>query len=232
MGEQRLSYWRWGLYTASLADSIFIPVVGGVVQVSKTGEWVVVLTGLYVLWAMIIGVFVLTFFERSPRFIRQCLYYSFWTMLPLALFGYLVDDDGFHFWLPFCLTLGIFLGIAVRECCALVTWVRIRKSLLKALGAPAPLLPQYQDPLPPLVPDSTKLFGTMPLRTPTAPTTTPCEPVFASQVRTTTPQHDDPASGSTTGPFPNHSLSPDLYVDPTNPFQNPWTMESRNAIMT
>lgn len=241
MDGRRLSCWRWGLYAASMTDSIFIPVVGGVAE--KLSEWVVVLTILYVLWAIITGIFALTFFERSPRFILRCLYYLCCAILPLVFFGGLSTNADFQLWLPFSLTLGIFLGVSLGECYALLTWKRIRGSLLKTLGATGPVLPQYRNvPLP--VTRSTyepTLWATRTI-SPTTPsrgyTTRPWESMMTlpslnstptdTTTPNTTPPHFTTTPNTTVPPTTttpsNSSISKELRPFPDTP-ENPWATE-------
>ncbi|KAF2181800.1 hypothetical protein K469DRAFT_257338 [Zopfia rhizophila CBS 207.26] len=143
MDEERMSTWRWGLYAGSLVDGIFILVVGAIVE--KTGNWTTPLMILYILWAVMFGLFGLTFFERSSRFILRCLYYLICAMLPLAFFGSFSNGD-LHLWLPTSFTLGIFVGVGLKDCCSLVTLSRTRRYLLRLLGSDEPILPRYEQP--------------------------------------------------------------------------------------
>jgi hypothetical protein len=64
---------------------------------------------------------------------------------PLAFFGSF-PNVALHLWLPICSCLGIFVGIALRDCCA-HTNIRVRQCtrrvLLEWLCAREPLLPVH-----------------------------------------------------------------------------------------
>ncbi|KAF2790047.1 hypothetical protein K505DRAFT_365080 [Melanomma pulvis-pyrius CBS 109.77] len=143
MDPARLSDWRWALYTISLALSVLIPVVGGIVEKGGSSTaLLMILTVLDIAWAILFGLFSLTFFERSSAFIIRCLYYLVCALLPLAFFGSFSGDLGL--WLPTSLDLGIFVGKGIIDGWSLLTLQRIRHKLLRALGAETPLLPIHR----------------------------------------------------------------------------------------
>ncbi|KAF2689412.1 hypothetical protein K458DRAFT_384059 [Lentithecium fluviatile CBS 122367] len=143
MDEGRASRWRWGLYTACSVDSIFIPLVGGVIE-GTAGD--VAILVLYIAWALLLGLFGNTFFERSSQFIVRCFYYLLCSALPLAFFGSF-NGAAPHLWLPISSCIGIFIGVAFCDFYTHTTRravQRLRRKLLQLLNADEPSLPRYQ----------------------------------------------------------------------------------------
>ncbi|KAK7191118.1 hypothetical protein PSPO01_02427 [Paraphaeosphaeria sporulosa] len=134
--------WRWELYTLCTIDALFIPLIGEGLEGTAKGIGLVV---VYSLWAMLLGLFGATFFERTSGFIIQCFYYLFCMAVLLAFFGSF-PNVALHLWLPISSCLGIFVGIALRDCYTHTT-KRTRQCIHKALlgwtRAREPLLPLH-----------------------------------------------------------------------------------------
>ncbi|KAF2444658.1 hypothetical protein P171DRAFT_520782 [Karstenula rhodostoma CBS 690.94] len=145
MDTKMAARWRWELYTLCAMDALFIPLIGGSMEGTAKG---IALISSYSVWAALLALFGATFFERTSGFIIQCLYYLFCTAFPLAFFGSF-PNIALHLWLPVSSCLGIFVGIALRDCYAHTTKRMrrcIRETLLRWLPAREPLLPVQHRP--------------------------------------------------------------------------------------